>query len=151
MPTPQNGWTHSNNSSAKADELSWVFDQFGGLALKGLKKLLYSTHWLYSWTIFPCFNSSWKYSSSDIVGKLRYPVPNTWLCKCETNFNLNCTKMKFSITDFFSKCDQIGRPYLYPLKTSAILKKSLYEKFIFCGVLDSHFHLKNAPSISTVI
>ena len=36
-------------------------------------------------------------------------------------------KMKFSIKDLFSKCDQIGRKHL--------LKKSLIEEFIFCAVL----------------
>ena len=35
MPTPQNGQTHSSNSSAFADEL-FDFDHFVGLALKGL-------------------------------------------------------------------------------------------------------------------
>ena len=39
--------------------------------------------------------------------------------------------MKFSITDFFSKCDQIGRPYLYPLKTSAIL---IGKNYLLWGV-----------------
>ena len=41
-------------------------------------------------------------------------------------------KMKFSIEDFFSKCDQIRRK----LRTwSNVLKKSLMEKnFIFCAV-----------------
>ena len=34
-------------------------------------------------------------------------------------------KMKFSINDFFSKCDQIH---------SHLLKKSLIENFIFCAV-----------------
>ena len=33
-------------------------------------------------------------------------------------------KMKFSIKDFFSKCDQIGKN----------LRISLMEKFIFCAV-----------------
>ena len=37
-PTPQNGQTHSNNSSATADELFLsVLNHFMGLALKGLK------------------------------------------------------------------------------------------------------------------
>ena len=41
MPTPQNGQTHSNNSSATADELLSLFDHFMGLPFKGLisKKL----------------------------------------------------------------------------------------------------------------
>ena len=34
-------------------------------------------------------------------------------------------KMKFSINDFFSKCDQIPR----------LLKKSLIEFFVFCPVV----------------
>ena len=40
-------------------------------------------------------------------------------------------KMKFSIKNFFSKCDQIRRklPIL-----SHLLKKSLMENFIFCAV-----------------
>ena len=39
-------------------------------------------------------------------------------------------KMKFSIKDFFSKCDQI-RSFLRIW--SHLLKKSLMEKFIFCA------------------
>ena len=35
-PTPQNGQTHSNSSSAIADECLSVFDHFVELALKGL-------------------------------------------------------------------------------------------------------------------
>ena len=35
-PTPQNGQSHSKNSSATADELLGVFDHFVGLALTGL-------------------------------------------------------------------------------------------------------------------
>ena len=40
-------------------------------------------------------------------------------------------KMKFSIKDFFSKCDQICRKL--PI-WSALLKKSFMENFIFCVV-----------------
>ena len=40
-------------------------------------------------------------------------------------------KMKFSITDFFSKCGQIRRKLQI---WSHLLKKSLMEKFIFCAV-----------------
>ena len=44
----------------------------------------------------------------------------------------HCTKkMKFSIKDFFSKCDQI-RSFLQIWSHS--LKKSLIENFIFCTV-----------------
>ena len=40
--------------------------------------------------------------------------------------------MKFSIQDFFNKCDQI-RSFLWI--SSHLLKKSLIENFIFCAVL----------------
>ena len=40
-------------------------------------------------------------------------------------------KMKFSMKDFFSKCDQIRRKLRI---WSHLLKKSLKENFIFCAV-----------------
>ena len=40
--------------------------------------------------------------------------------------------MKFSIKDFFSKCDQIRRKLFSYLHL--LLKKSLMENFIFCAV-----------------
>ena len=39
--------------------------------------------------------------------------------------------MKFSIKDFFSKCDQTHRKLRIWLQ---LLKKSLMENFIFCAV-----------------
>ena len=43
----------------------------------------------------------------------------------------NCTKMKFSIKDLFSICDQIHRKLrIWP----HLLTKSLMENFIFCAV-----------------
>ena len=41
-------------------------------------------------------------------------------------------KMKFSIKDFFSKCDQIRS---FQRIWSPLLKKSLMENFIFCAVI----------------
>ena len=49
---------------------------------------------------------------------------NRNLQRCQTTFTAQ--KMKFSIMDFFSKCDQIRRKLL--------LKESLVENFIFCAV-----------------
>ena len=47
--------------------------------------------------------------------------------------NITCTaqKMKFSIKDFFSKCDQINS---FLQIWSHLLKKSLMESYIFCAV-----------------
>ena len=55
-------------------------------------------------------------------------------------FEINCLssrisdiaqKMKFSIKDFFDKCDQIGS---FLRIWSYLRKKSLMENFIFCAV-----------------
>ena len=47
-------------------------------------------------------------------------------------------KIKFSIKDFFSKCDQIRRKLRI---LSHLLKKSLMENFIFCAVFMSQDEL----------
>ena len=69
-----------------------------------------------------------------------------------TGFTSHTTqKMKFSVTDFFSKCDQIGR--FLPI-WSHLLKKSLREIFIFCAVSKkpvSQFAEKNVPSYYLVL
>ena len=44
---------------------------------------------------------------------------------------ITAQKLKFSIKDFFSKCDQICS---FPWIWSHLLKKSLMENFIFCAV-----------------
>ena len=50
----------------------------------------------------------------------------------KTNANLITAKrMKFSIKDFFIKCDQIRR---FLRIWSHLMKKSLMEMFIFCAV-----------------
>ena len=51
---------------------------------------------------------------------------------CELSVRLTAQKLKFSIMNFFSKCDQIHRilwVWLY------LLKKSSMENFIFCAVI----------------
>ena len=48
-------------------------------------------------------------------------------------------KMKFSVKDFFSKCDQIRRKLQI---WSHLLKKSLLKNFIFCAVVFIRF-IKN--------
>ena len=52
-------------------------------------------------------------------------------------------KMKFSIKDFFSKCDQIRRKVRHWLH---LLKKSLMKKFIFCvasNIYDGVFRINS--------
>ena len=54
-------------------------------------------------------------------------------------------KMKFSITDFFSNCDQIRRKLRI---WSHLLKKSLMESFIFCEKSRYHHGYPNRFLIS---
>ena len=49
-------------------------------------------------------------------------------------------KIKFSIKDFFSKCDQIRRNLRI---WSHLLKKSIMENFIFCAVTQASLHRPN--------
>ena len=59
-------------------------------------------------------------------------------------------KMKFSIKDLFSKCDQIRR---FLRIWSNLLKKSLMENFIFCAVRRikmQEFAIKNDVSIQII-
>ena len=64
-------------------------------------------------------------------------------------------KMKFSITDFFSKWDKIRRNLRI---WSHLLKKSVVENFIFCAVTDGSLHqtkqkltLKNCNNCAKVV
>ena len=52
-------------------------------------------------------------------------------------FTITAQKLKFSITDFFSKCDQIHRKLRI---WSHLLNKSLMENFICCGVYIDYKH-----------
>ena len=54
-----------------------------------------------------------------------------WFQKKVTTNTVTAEKMKFSIKDFFSKCDQILRDLRI---WSYLLKKPLIENFIFCAV-----------------
>ena len=54
----------------------------------------------------------------------------------KTAWSLTAQKMKFSIKDFCSKCDQIRS---FQGIWSHLLEKSLMENFIFCAVLENHF------------
>ena len=63
-----------------------------------------------------------------------YTVNITETMEFSDDFKRNSSywrKMKFSINDFFSQCDQI-RSFLW--NWSHLLKKSLMENLIFCAV-----------------
>ena len=50
-------------------------------------------------------------------------------------------KMKFSMKDFFSKCDRISG---FLRIWSHLLKKSLMENFIFCAVSSIAYHFEKS-------
>ena len=86
------------------------------------------------------FDRFWRNILTFKISKLRkshetvmtfYPRSNQII----KNKNMHFTKeMEFSIKDFFSKCDQIGRKLLI---WSHLLKKSLMKNFIFCAVMSA--------------
>ena len=57
-------------------------------------------------------------------------------------------KMKFSIKDFFSKCDQIRS---FQQIWSHLLKKSLMENFIFCVVILNHLIITYYANMFTAL
>ena len=61
----------------------------------------------------------------------RLSHPSYQLERTMSHSNLTAQKMKFSIEDFSSKCDQIRSKLRI---WSHLLKKSLMENFIFCAV-----------------
>ena len=74
---------------------------------------------------------SWCFTISVTVIKKLNCKKHSLICN-----NVTAQKIKFSIKDFFSKCDQIGR--LLRL-WSCLLKKFLTENFIFCPVCQHTF------------
>ena len=90
------------------------------------------------------FNNRNARTRCKICSKLTKKSPERWYCSGVfiANFehishvvlaSLTAKKIKFSIKDFFSKCDQIRRIW------SNLLKKSLMENFIFCAMSIANF------------
>ena len=94
------------------------------------------------WKILAGWDTSFPIPPKQATPQLRHW--GFWLRVCIENGSRICflilsvstlcstQKMKFSIKDFFSKCDQIR---LSPRILSHFLKKSLMGNFIFCVVL----------------
>ena len=88
-----------------------------------------------------CGRTRTRWAGIIVLNKAFWNVFKLWRKKVssESQQNLNpnkkltttVQKIKFSIKDFFNKCDQI-RSFL--LIWSHLLKKSLMENFIFCAV-----------------
>ena len=73
------------------------------------------------------FSEAWFTGSENYKSSNSVDDPNSEPDKAV----ITAQKMKFSIKDFFSKCDQIRRKRRI---WSHLLKKSLMEDFIFCAV-----------------
>ena len=77
--------------------------------------------------------------SLSFFGSFPYSFSNGFLsCMVSIRSRPTAQKMKFSIKDFFNKCDQI-RSFLWIW--SHLLKKFLMENFIFCTVTTKQFFL----------
>ena len=87
-----------------------------------------------------------KYFPVNFTNFFRTPFSQNTPQKVQTANPLH-KKMKFSIKDFFRKCDYIHRK----LRTwSHVLKKSLMENFIFCAVTRSSLALPNILKLNTL-
>ena len=90
------------------------------------------------------------------IGHFQAPITQDLLLFGQKNLDaaidtcrkINVQKMKFSITDIFSKCDQI-RSFLRIW--SHLLKKPVMENFIFCAVNIPGQRLVNSWSTLLVI
>ena len=70
-----------------------------------------------------------------LLSRHKIDVKEDLISKHDVNKNVDTVhKMKFSITNFFSKCDQIRNTLRI---WSHLLKKSLMRNFIFCVVRHS--------------
>ena len=83
------------------------------------------------------------FNNRNLITNLRFDFPSCSklsknLPKYDPNYIslFTAQKMKFSITVFFSKCDQIHN-FLWIW--SHLLKKFLIENFIFCAMIVLHF------------
>ena len=88
-------------------------------------------------------NSNWILAQVLVVRPKLFSlhlIQNSYFATCLT-FSISNTaqKMKFSIKDLFSKCDQIRRKLRI---WSYLLKKSLMGNFIFCA-LQVTWHCRN--------
>ena len=78
---------------------------------------------------------------------------DSWSYGLVIDHSIAVQKMKFSIKDFFSKCDQVRRKLRI---SSHLLKKSLMEILIFCAVhcvykMDFHLRLRKRKSKITFL
>ena len=77
--------------------------------------------------VYVLVNGSSKDGVSIKIRVWRYSAPRP------RNNRYNAQKMKFSIKQFFSKCDQIRRKLW---TSSHLLKKSIMKNFTFCAVVE---------------
>ena len=99
----------------------------------------------YQWVIYISTYKQDHFSISQRLQGLSFLAPQSKyaLCSCThrstfksfssfIEITVTAQKLKFSIKDFFSKCDRIRRKLRI---WSHLLKKSLMENFIFCAVI----------------
>ena len=77
---------------------------------------------------------SFRITSQFDLSKTQQYAPTTNAATHLIIDKLTAHKMKFSIRDFFSKCDQILDPWLH------LLKKLLMENFTICALTTEDYH-----------
>ena len=78
----------------------------------------------------------WKLKKITLFTFFKEPTPLSNFCDETLLRKYTAQKLKFSIKNFISKCDQIrGKLRIW----SHLLKKSIMENFIFCAVIVNYF------------
>ena len=143
-------------------EQQYVLTSLTSFVLKLLKGRDFKRCWTFQNCVFVCwYYHIWYqiipwWTSTALIRKISKSkhystgkLPNEILPLESTD--TTAQKLKFSIKNFFSECDQIRRN----LRIWAhLLKKSLMENFIFCAVhapdLQSHLGMINSDCLSPV-
>ena len=101
--------------------------------MRGYSEVRHSQNDLFGKHLLPCHTLAFYLTPAPYA--IHQKIDNLWHEKEEDFFCVwllkhitTAQKMKFSIKDFFSKCDRIRRKLLI---WSHLLKKSLMENFIF--------------------
>ena len=101
------------------------------------------SHFLMLWCFFidKLLGKLWNFSRGVTFSRItRYTLQNHALfVSTIIDYLFIAQKMRFSIKEFFSKCDQIRRKNT-DLVTFNLMRKSLMEKFIFCAVVVTSIH-----------
>ena len=119
-------WKYASNLPGFS-QMTWYTEQknimFGCLTHLHSKSI--------DWFLYECNTGTSRVNAMDSSAKVQWSFSLVDLTEAYSEPSHTTQKMKFSIKDFFSKCDQIRRKLRI---WSHLLKRFLIENLIFCAV-----------------